>query len=100
MCDQAFPHRGGWFGEFYEESRTWIATLPWFRNYVSYEQRAATLRNWFPSLLDGLLQTESYARLILAVNPRVTEDEVSARLAARMKRQAFLTRQDPPAICS
>jgi hypothetical protein len=39
MCDQAFPDRGGWFGEFYEESRTWIATPPWFRNYVSHEHR-------------------------------------------------------------
>jgi transcriptional regulator with XRE-family HTH domain len=96
-CDQAFPHRAGWFGEFYEESRSWIATPPWFRNYVSHEQRTLTLRNWFPSLLDGLLQTEDYARTILAVNPGATEDEVNARLAARMKRQAILTGEDPPA---
>ena len=96
FCDQAFPHRAGWFSEFYEESRTWIATPPWFRSYVSHEQRALTLRNWFPSLVDGLLQTEDYARRILAVSPGVTEDEVSARLAARMKRQEILTREDPP----
>ena len=97
LCDQVFPHRAGWFSEFYEESRTWIATPPWFRNYVSHEQSAATLRNWFPSLLDGLLQTEDYARAILAVGPGATEDEISARLAARMKRQAVLTRDAPPA---
>jgi transcriptional regulator with XRE-family HTH domain len=96
LCDEVFPHRAGWFSEFYEESRTWIATPPWFRNYVSHEQRASTLRNWFPSLLDGLLQTEDYAREILAVSPGVTDDEVSARLAARMKRQAIITRDDPP----
>jgi hypothetical protein len=97
LCDQVFPHRAGWFSEFYEESRTWIATPPWFRSYVSHEQRATTLRNWFPSLLDGLLQTEDYARVILSVGPGVTEDEVSDRLAARMKRQAILARDDPPA---
>ena len=97
LCDHAFPHRAGWFSEFYEESRTWIATPPWFRTYVSHEQRALTLRNWFPSLLDGLLQTEDYAREILAVSPGVTDDEVNARLAARMKRQAILTRDAPPA---
>lgn len=97
LCDQVFPHRAGWFAEFYEESRTWIATPPWFRNYVSHEERAATLRNWFPSLLDGLLQTEDYARVILGVSPGATDDEVNARLAARMKRQAILTREDPPA---
>jgi transcriptional regulator with XRE-family HTH domain len=28
MCDRVFPLRGGWFSEFYEESRTWIATPP------------------------------------------------------------------------
>lgn len=28
MCHQAFPERGGWFSEFYAESRTWIATPP------------------------------------------------------------------------
>lgn len=97
LCDQVFPHRAGWFGEFYEESRTWIATPPWFRNFVSHEERALTLRNWFPSLLDGLLQTDGYAREILSVSPGVTEDEVNARLAARMKRQVILTRDDPPA---
>jgi transcriptional regulator with XRE-family HTH domain len=97
LCDQVFAHRAGWFGEFYEESRTWIATPPWFRNFVSHEERASTLRNWFPSLLDGLLQTEDYARAILAVSPGVTDEEVNARLAARMKRQVILTRDDPPA---
>jgi hypothetical protein len=97
LCDQAFPHRAGWFSEFYEESRTWIATPPWFRNYVSHEQRALTLRNWFPSLLDGLLQTEDYARVILGVSPGATDDEINARLAARMKRQVIVTREDPPA---
>ena len=84
MCDQAFPHRAGWFAEFYEESRSWIATPPWFRNYVSHEQRAVTLRNWFPSLIDGLLQTEDYARTILARQPRRNRGrgERSARGAA------------------
>jgi hypothetical protein len=47
--------------------------------------------------LSGLLQTEQYARAILAVNPGVTEDQVSERLAARLARQAILARDDPPA---
>jgi transcriptional regulator with XRE-family HTH domain len=96
VCDQVFPHRAGWFSEFYDESRTWIATPPWFRNFVAHEQRASTLRNWFPSLIDGLLQTEDYARGILSASPGVTDEAVSARLAARMKRQAILTGDDPP----
>jgi transcriptional regulator with XRE-family HTH domain len=28
-CGQAFPGRAGWFSEFYEESRTWVAAPPW-----------------------------------------------------------------------
>jgi hypothetical protein len=97
MCDRAFPDRDGWFGEFYAESRTWIATPPWFRSWVEHEQQAATLRIWQLGVLSGLLQTEAYARAILAVNPGVTEDEVSERLAARLARQAVLARDDPPA---
>ena len=97
MCDRAFPDRDGWFGEFYAESRTWIATPPWFRGWVEHEQRAATLRIWQPSVLSGLLQTEDYARAILTVEPGVTEDQVSERLAARLARQAVLVRDDPPA---
>ena len=97
MCDEAFPGRDGWFTEFYAESRTWIATPPWFRSWVEHEQQAATLRIWQLGVLSGLLQTEDYARTILAVEPGVTDDDVSARLTARLKRQAILTRDDPPA---
>src|ERR1700719_4345866 len=98
MCDRAFPDRDGWFGEFYAESRTWIATPPWFRSWVEHEQRAATLRIWQLGVLSGLLQTEEYARAILAVTPGVTEDQVRERLAARLARQAILARDDPPAV--
>ena len=97
MCDEAFPDRDGWFTEFYAESRTWIATPPWFRSWVEHEQQAATLRIWQLGVLSGLLQTEDYARAILAVEPGVTDDDVNARLTARLKRQALLTRDDPPA---
>ena len=97
MCDRAFPDRDGWFSEFYAESRTWIATPPWFRSWIEHEQRAAALRIWQLGVLSGLLQTADYARAILTVEPGVTDDEVSARLAARLARQAILTRDDPPA---
>ena len=95
MCDRAFPDRDGWFSEFYAESRTWIATPPWFRSWIEHEQRAASLRIWQLGVLSGLLQTADYARAILTVNPGVTDDEVGARLAARLERQAILTRDDP-----
>jgi DNA-binding XRE family transcriptional regulator len=98
MCDRVFPGREGWFSEFYAESRTWIATPPWFRSWVEHEQSAAALRIWQPGVLSGLLQTEDYARAILGVNPGVTDDQVDARLAARLARQKTLTSEDPPAV--
>jgi transcriptional regulator with XRE-family HTH domain len=98
MCDRAFPDRNGWFGEFYAESRTWIATPPWFRSWVEHEQHAAALRIWQLGVLSGLLQTGDYARAILAADPGVTDDQVNARLVARLSRQAILTRDDPPAV--
>ena len=96
MCDRAFPNRDGWFSEFYAESRTWIATPPWFRSWIEHEENAATLRIWQTGVLSGLLQTEDYAHTILAVNPGVSDDLVSERLTARMARQAILTRDDQP----
>ncbi|HEX3957283.1 MAG TPA: Scr1 family TA system antitoxin-like transcriptional regulator, partial [Trebonia sp.] len=44
------------------------------------------------------LQTEDYARALLTVNPGVTDDQVAARLAARLERQALLTRDEPPTV--
>ena len=98
MCDRAFPERDGWFSDFYAESRAWIATPPWFRSWVEHEQRAATLRIWQLGVLSGLLQTEDYARAILAMNPGVTGEQVAARLSARLDRQALLTREEPPSV--
>ena len=98
MCDRAFPDLNGWFSEFFAESRAWIATPPWFRSWVETEQHAPALRVWQPSVLSGLLQTEDYARAILATDPGVTNEQVTARLAARLARQAILTRDDPPAV--
>jgi transcriptional regulator with XRE-family HTH domain len=98
MCDRAFPERDGWFSDFYAESRTWLATPPWFRSWVEHEQRAASLRISQLIVLSGLLQTEDYARAILAVNPGAADDQIAARLAARLERQALLTREDPPTL--
>jgi transcriptional regulator with XRE-family HTH domain len=97
-CDRAFPERGGWFLGFYRESRRWSATSPMFRNWIEeHEQRAVSLRIWQPSSLSGLLQTEGFALAFLRTFPGVTTDQVDARLAARIARQAVLTRELPPA---
>ena len=50
-----------------------------------------------PGTVTGLLQSEDYARAILATFPAVTEDTIATRLAARVERQGrVLARDDPP----
>jgi hypothetical protein len=96
MCDKAFPERGGWFHRFYLESRQWRATPPWFRNWIEeHEQHAVSMRIWQPSSLSGLLQTEAFALALLRTFPGATAMQVDERVAARMARQAILTREDP-----
>lgn len=95
-CDGAFPGRGGWFHRFYLESRQWSATPPWFRDWIEeHERRAVSLRIWQPSSLSGLLQTEGFALALLRTFPGATGAQVDERLAARMARQAILTREQP-----
>lgn len=96
-CDRVFPERDGWYLTFYEESRTW--TPPGYRNWPEYEEKASTLRVWSPGIVHGLLQTQDYAREMLRIHPGVTEEQVTARLTARMARQKrVLYRDDPPSV--
>jgi transcriptional regulator with XRE-family HTH domain len=99
QCDRVFSERGGWFHEFYEESRGWLALPAWLRDWASHEQSTRILRDWCPSIVTGLLQTEDYAREVSATTPVVADDEVSARVAARMARQqrVLMREDDPPA---
>jgi hypothetical protein len=87
-CDRVFPERRGWFREYYEESKTW--TPPGFKDWREYEDRAAVLRDWWPSIVTGLAQTEGYARALLETSLGATAEMVATRLAARMDRQRRL----------
>lgn len=97
-CDAVFPERQGWFSEFYDESRHWPEVPASFKSWPEYEDKATTLRDWSPSIVTGLLQTEGYARALISVQPHITQETVTARLAARMQRQQrVLGRGNPPA---
>jgi lambda repressor-like predicted transcriptional regulator len=68
-----------------------------FKSWPEYEDKAANLHDWSPSIVTGLLQTEGYARALISVQPHITQETISARLANRMQRQErVLKRQDPP----
>jgi len=96
-CDAVFPERRGWFSEFYAESQHWPEVPASFRSWPEYEDKSASLRDWSPSIVTGLLQTQDYAGTLLATLPRAGNETVAARLASRMQRQQrVLMRDDPP----
>lgn len=64
----------------------------WFRPWVDVEQEAIALRTYELNFIPGLLQTEQYARALLRTGGGDTETNV----AARMKRQQILAKDDPP----
>lgn len=93
-CDEVFPERKAWFTEYYSELRTWSEVPAAFKDWSEYEDSAASLRDWWPSVVSGFLQTEDYASALLATYPGVTSDVVAARTAARMERQRRLFARD------
>jgi transcriptional regulator with XRE-family HTH domain len=69
----------------------------WFAAWPEKEARAAILR-WFELVVvPGLLQTEQYARALLA-NRIVGADDTDEIVAARMERQTILAREEPPEL--
>jgi len=67
--------------------------------YVGLEQAASIIRTYQAQLVPGLLQTEEYARAVIALGyPEVPADEVQRRVTLRIKRQELLTRPQPPTL--
>jgi transcriptional regulator with XRE-family HTH domain len=97
-CDEALP-AGGWFIRFLQAQGKWDTAMPpAFREFVADEARATALYVFEHSLIPGLLATEDYSRAVLSRHPGVSGEQVAARVAARMARQAILDREDPPLL--
>ena len=78
----------GWWeqiGGLSEESRT----------LIRLEAEASAIVNWQPLLVPGLLQSPDYAKAVMR-GGGVPEDDAQARVAARLGRQAVLSRAEPP----
>jgi transcriptional regulator with XRE-family HTH domain len=84
--DKVFTERRGWYLQWLDEIRTAPEVPATFRTWGDYEDVSVTLRLWTPLIIDGLFQTEDYARALIAVTG-VSADVAAARLAARMERQ-------------
>ena len=67
--------------------------------YIGLEAGAASIRNFEPVVVPGLLQTEEYARATFRNGPReLDQDEVERRVEVRMARQKILGRDDRPRL--
>lgn len=95
-CDRVLPTDGllGRIHEIIAED----TLMPWFRDWVLFEQEAVALRSYESMVIPGLLQTEEYARAIHVGASPLSTDEIEAQVAARMERQAVLTRKQPPQL--
>ncbi|MEU0128995.1 helix-turn-helix transcriptional regulator [Streptomyces sp. NPDC006289] len=65
----------------------------WFQPYAEMEARATYISTYQAQLVYGLLQTEEYARAVLATG---MPDDLEGLVAARMERQRILEREQPP----
>jgi hypothetical protein len=66
-------------------------TPDWFMSYRQAEAEADILRCWSPLLVPGLLQTESYMRVVLSVEDYSAE-ELAELVSARLERQSVIGR--------
>lgn len=65
----------------------------WFEEYAELEAKAVGLYKYDSLAINGLLQTEEYARVVLsAYCPVLDTDEVEHRVQARLARQSALTK--------
>jgi transcriptional regulator with XRE-family HTH domain len=68
-----------------------------FDVYIGLEEAASQLAWYESELVPGLLQTEDYARtLIAADNPGVDQEEINRRVHVRMARQPLIRRVTAP----
>ncbi|GGM36367.1 transcriptional regulator [Longimycelium tulufanense] len=91
MAERA--HELGWWKPYERQLTKATPTL------LALEMDATRLRNFEPTVLPGLLQTPEYARQVLrTTGPSVRPEEIEARVAARMARQAILTKPKAPSL--
>jgi transcriptional regulator with XRE-family HTH domain len=67
----------------------------WFQEWAISEREAKRLRWFEPLVVPGVLQTEDYARAVFWTRFAATGEEIDERVAARLKRQEILERDQP-----
>ncbi|WP_165912988.1 helix-turn-helix domain-containing protein [Tamaricihabitans halophyticus] len=78
--------------------RTAYQVPPWQRDFVGMEAEARTILEYQPEVVPALLQTERYARAVLAADPRRAPAEVDRYVGGRLARQQRLAEEVPPRL--
>ncbi|GAA1514093.1 helix-turn-helix transcriptional regulator [Sphaerisporangium rubeum] len=94
-CDQLFS-TGGILTRLAEDLVCRDMPPEWTGKWLSIEDRATALLSYEPLVIPGLLQTEPYARALLAASGR--QFDVDDLVSARMERQGILKRERPPML--
>ena len=93
-CDAAFPNAGAGSVSITRNCERGLKCRPCIQDWSELEEKAAQIRDWWPSIVSGLLQTEDYARALLSTYPGVTAEAVTMRLAAPWNASARLFARD------
>jgi transcriptional regulator with XRE-family HTH domain len=68
------------------------------RGYLGMESDAAHLRIFYEELVPGILQTEAYARALMATSVTVAQADIDRLVDSRLARRAVLSKEDPPEV--
>jgi hypothetical protein len=73
----------------------------WFEAYLGLEGAASVIRTFELQFVNGLFQTEDYARAVTLLGHRAAPaEEIDRRVSLRLKRQGILTGPEPPQVWS
>ncbi|MFD5114908.1 MULTISPECIES: Scr1 family TA system antitoxin-like transcriptional regulator [unclassified Streptomyces] len=71
----------------------------WFIPYVKLEREATGVADYSNAFVMGMLQTSAYAEATFrATHPRETDEQIQARVAARLQRHEVMERSAPPLL--
>lgn len=91
-CDEVFDTPAT-----FADMQELVAREAWpsyFAPVIDSETRAAQVHEWEQRVVPGLLQTEDYARAVIkAGQPRISQDDLERKVAARLERQAIFARE-------
>lgn len=73
----------------------------WFEGYLGLEGAAKVIRSFEVQFVNGLFQTEAYARAVILLGNRTAPaEEIDRRVSLRLKRQDIFTRPEPSQVWS